>query len=221
MSWDDSLSDFLDLLVGFYPDPNSARDVADKAGLNTRFINFSGNIDNIWMSILREARKFDAGLLKIARVGQKDYPSIDFPSIVRQIDEGAFRGPKIGDSAWKGPPVTDEGLERIIGEQPTFLPIAFLEVGLEKARSVVRVVCPGGLGTGFLTRENLLITNHHVIASVEEAKKAKIQFNYQETSQGLATQVAEFALTPDDGFATSPLDGGDPTPCWGRPGRWR
>ena len=59
MSWDDSLSDFLDLLVSYYPDPVSARDVAEKAGLNTRFINFGGNIDNVWMSILREARKFD------------------------------------------------------------------------------------------------------------------------------------------------------------------
>ena len=74
---------------------------------------------------------------------------------------------------------------------------------------MARVVCPGGLGTGFLTRDNLLITNHHVIASAEEAKRAKIQLNYQETPEGLATQVGEFALTPEDGFATSPLDGGD------------
>ncbi len=209
MSWDDSLSDFLDLLVSYYPDPVSARDVAEKADLNTRFINFGGNIDNLWMSILREARKFDEGVLKIALIAQKDYPNIDFPSIVRQIDEGAVRGPKIAEPAWKGPTTADEGLEKIIGEQPTFLPISFLEVGLKKARSVARVVCPGGLGTGFLTRDNLLITNHHVIASAEEAKRAKIQLNYQETPEGLAAQVGEFALKPEDGFATSPLDGGD------------
>jgi V8-like Glu-specific endopeptidase len=209
MSWDNYLSDFLDLLVRYYDDPTSARDVAEKAGLKTRFIKFGGNIDNVWMSILREAGKFDEGLLKIARVAQKDYPNIDFPSIVRQIDEGAIRGPKLAEPAWKGPPTVDEGLEKIIGEQPTFLPISFLEVGLEKARSVARVVCPGGLGTGFLTRDNLLITNHHVIASAEEAKQAKIQFNYQETPKGLATQVAEFLLTPEDGFATSPMEGGD------------
>src|SRR4051812_4577957 len=153
---DNSLGDFLDLLVRYYPDPMSARDVSEKAGLNTRFINFGGSTDNVWMSILREARKFDEGLLKIARVGQKDYPNIDFPSIVRQIDEGAFRGPKLAGPAWKGPPTMDEGLEKIIGEQPTFLPISFLQVGLEKARSVARIVCPGGLGTGFLTRGALV-----------------------------------------------------------------
>jgi V8-like Glu-specific endopeptidase len=109
MSWDNSLSDFLDLLVRYYPDRTSARDVAEKAGLNTRF----------------------------------------------------------------------------------------------------RIVCPGGVDTAFLTRDNLLITNHDVIASAEEAKRAKTQFNFQETREGLATQVAEFALTPEDGFATSPLEGGD------------
>jgi hypothetical protein len=177
------------------------------------------------MSILREARRFDDGLLKIARVAQKDYPNIDFPSIIRQIDEGAVRGPKLTEPAWKGPPTVDEGLEKIISEQPTFLPISFLEVGLEKARSVARVVCPGGLGTGFLTRANLLITNHHVIASAAEAKQAKIQFNYQETPKGLARPIAEFVLAPEDGFATSPPDGGDdwtavrvkgdPTKEWG------
>jgi V8-like Glu-specific endopeptidase len=225
MSWDNSLTDFLDLLVGYYPDSRSARDVAEKAGLGTRFITFGGNIDNIWMSILREARKFDEGLLKIARVAQKDYPSIDFPSIVRQIDEGAVRGPKLAKPAWKGPPTVDEGLEKIIGEQPTFLPISFLEVGLEKARSVARVVCPGGLGTGFLTRDNLLITNNHVIATVEEARQARIQFNYQETAKGLATQVEELVLAPENGFATSPPEGGDdwtavrvrgdPSKAWG------
>src|SRR5271157_1023381 len=95
MSWDDSLTDFLDLLVRNYPDPASARDVAEKAGLPTKFINFSGHLDNVWMSILREARKSKTGLQDIASVAQKDYPNIDFPTLVRQIDEGAVRGPKL------------------------------------------------------------------------------------------------------------------------------
>jgi hypothetical protein len=225
MSWNNALSDFLDLLVRYYADPASARDVAEKSGLDTRFINFGGNLDNIWMSILREARKFDHRLLKIARIARNDYPNIDFPAIVRQIDEGTDRGPKLADPAWKGPPSVDGGLEKIIGEQPTNLPISFLEVGLERARSVARVVCPGGLGTGFLTRDNLLITNHHVIATAEEAKQAKIQFNYRETPEGLAAQVSELTLAPEDGFATSPaVDDddwtavrvkGDPKEVWG------
>jgi len=208
-SWDDSLTDFLDLLVRNYPDPASARDLAEKAGLPTRFITFSGHLDNVWMSILREARKSKTGLQDIARVAQKDYPNIDFPTLVRQIDEGAVRGPKLEEPDWKGPPTVDEGTEKIIGQQPTFLPISFLEVGLATARSVVRVVAPGGLGSGFLTRDNLLITNHHVISNPQEARAARIQLNYQETPKGLAAPVAEFSLAPEDGFATSPMEGGD------------
>jgi V8-like Glu-specific endopeptidase len=161
------------------------------------------------MSILREARKSKTGLHEIARVAQKDYPNIDFLTIVRQVDESAFKGPKLHEADWKGPPTVDERVEKIIGEQPTFLPISFLEVGLERARAVARVVCPGGLGTGFLTRDNLLITNNHVISSPEEARDARIQFNYQETAKGLATQVAEFRLAPEEGFDTSTMNGGD------------
>ena len=79
MSWDDPLIDFLDLLVRNYPDPAGARDLAEKAGLPTRFITFSGHLDNVWMSILREARKSKTGLQDIARVAQKDYPEHRFP----------------------------------------------------------------------------------------------------------------------------------------------
>jgi hypothetical protein len=53
MSWDDSLTDLLDLLVRNYPDSASARDVAEKAGLPTRFITFGGHIDNVWMETSR------------------------------------------------------------------------------------------------------------------------------------------------------------------------
>ncbi len=162
------------------------------------------------MSILRQARKSERGLQEIARAAHRDYPEIDFPNPVRQqVGEHAFEGPKLDERDWKGPPTVDGNLEKIIGKQPTFLPISFLEVGVEKARAVARVVCPGGLATGFLTRDNLLITNNHVIASPEEAREARIQFNYQETRKGLAAQVAEFSLVPEEGFATSPEEGGD------------
>jgi V8-like Glu-specific endopeptidase len=96
-----------------------------------------------------------------------------------------------------------------MGSQPTFLPIHFLEIGLLRARSVARVSSPAGLGTGFLTSDGLLITNHHVIATAEQARAATVWFNYEETAAGAGRDVAEFALDPDAGFATSPLEGGD------------
>ena len=91
MNWDDSLSDLLDLLVRNYPDPLSARDVAEKAGLQTKFLRLNAPSDSVWMDILRQARNSPTGLQDIARVAQRDFPNIDFPilTLVRQIDEYA------------------------------------------------------------------------------------------------------------------------------------
>jgi S1-C subfamily serine protease len=116
---------------------------------------------------------------------------------------------RLGDDVWKGPATAVGGLEKIIGGQPTFLPINFLEMGLRRAKSVVRVESPLGLGTGFLTTNNLLITNHHVISSPADAQKTRIWFNYQKTATGADAPVAEFTLAPDAAFATSPLQGGN------------
>lgn len=209
MSWDTSLDDLLDLLVRNYPDTISARDVAEKSKLSSRFINFSGTLDNVWMSIIREARKSSNGLDELAKVAQKDYPNVDFLNLVRQVEEPALKGPKLREADWKGRKSVDQTLEKVIGKQPTFLPISFLEVGLSKARSVARVVRPSGLGTGFLTTNNILITNNHVIPTPDTAREVRLEFNYQLGSNGLAMPVEEFHLAPEDGFATSPMVGGD------------
>src|SRR5262245_40742014 len=89
MSWDDSLTGLLDLLIRNYPDHASARAVAEKAGLSTSFLSFAGDIGNVWMSVLREARQSATGLRDIARVARKDFPYVDFLTLVRQIEEGA------------------------------------------------------------------------------------------------------------------------------------
>lgn len=74
---------------------------------------------------------------------------------------------------------------------------------------MVRVESPLGVGTGFLTRNNLLITNNHVISGPADARQSRIWFNYQKTATGADAQVAEFALDPDAAFATSPMQEGD------------
>src|SRR5688500_9986197 len=131
MNWDEALTDLLALLVRSYPDPASARAAAEQAGLPTRFTPLGGPLDDAWMAALRGPRKTPAGLQAIARAAQRDYPNIDSATLVRQIDERALKGPKLEEPDWKGPPAVDEGLEKVIGEQPTFLPISFLAVGLE------------------------------------------------------------------------------------------
>ena len=110
------------------------------------------------------------------------------------------------DIVWKNPDSADS-LEKLMGEESTLLPISFLEMGLKCSQSVARVrLANGGLGSGFLTKENIFVTNNHVFRNPDEAKDAVIQFNYQQNIEGLNLESKDFSLDPDNGFVTSPED---------------
>lgn len=73
--------------------------------------------------------------------------------------------------------------EKIIGEN-TLFPIAILQRALDASRAVVLVgvqLAGGGswTGTGFLVARDLIMTNHHVIGTPEQAEAATFAFNYQ------------------------------------------
>ena len=110
---------------------------------------------------------------------------------------------------WKRP-LDSAQLEKITGKQSTLLPIAFLEMGLERAKAIARMdLGERGSGSGFLIGDDLLLTNHHVLENKAQARAAKAQFNYQQTLTGLAATCDEYELDPDspDGlFKTSADD---------------
>lgn len=96
-------------------------------------------------------------------------------------------------------------LEKLTGKQSTLLPIAFLQQGLIKAKSVclVKIGNTGAVGTGFLIDNDILITNHHVIEDEDTARTSKLWFNFEDNLEGLSLQVIEFNLDPDTYFKTS------------------
>lgn len=120
--------------------------------------------------------------------------------------------------------VTTEGAEESLLEvaigKADFLPSIFLESGALAARAVGRLMIgqgvdyrgrsqPGGWkGTGFLVAPGLLLTNHHVLNSLEVARSATLQLNYRNRLDGTADTVEEFPLQPDRLFVTSPVQGG-------------
>jgi len=75
-----------------------------------------------------------------------------------------------------------ENLERIWGIN-NLRQIAWMERGLRATKSVCRILIPSSRGlkfaTGFMINSSCLMTNHHVISSVDEAQKAVIEFDYQ------------------------------------------
>jgi hypothetical protein len=209
LTWNEALNGLIFLFAGLYPDRDKARLVVKRAGLDPDDIDFSGVPKVLWMRVVEEANRRDK-VQPLIDVAKQDFDNVNFSSLEHQLRQPKkpLAEPTIPDPQWKGPPAA-AGLEKVMGDQPTFLPISFLETGLLRAKSVARVEGPEGVGTGFLTRNNLLITNNHVLPTPADARAAKVWFNYQKTASGTDAPVAEFSLDPDEAFATSPMDGGD------------
>jgi V8-like Glu-specific endopeptidase len=119
-------------------------------------------------------------------------------------DAGAARNRPI--DRWRGTESAEDVREKIIGEN-TLRDISMLEMALEAARAVVRVGLPDGAGSGFMIAPDLLMTNHHVIASREEAAGAEFMFDYQLDRSGKAREPVTVSAAPTDVFRTDePLD---------------
>jgi len=114
----------------------------------------------------------------------------------------------------------DNRLPEVIIDKLNFLPSVFLRLGHERTMAVCRIVVgrgvdyrgdsvPGGWkGTGFLVGPKLLLTNHHVLNSIDVAREATCQFNYLVGPDGKAEAWAEYRLVPEELFLTSPYDNG-------------
>ena len=97
--------------------------------------------------------------------------------------------------------VTDELVERKIGETRDFLSIEFFEQGLDAARCVGRVTTRGEAnGTGFLVAPGLLLTNHHVLETAGDAAASELEMDYEANRFGPAKRVQAFRLLPDRFF---------------------
>lgn len=89
----------------------------------------------------------------------------------------------------------------------------FLARGAEIRRTVGRIhirdaVRRVGWGTGFLVAPRLLLTNQHVLDSLETARYSRVEFDYEETYLGEVLSSAWFDLDPDTFFVSSPARGG-------------
>jgi V8-like Glu-specific endopeptidase len=195
------------VLATLYPTIDDSRRIVSDAGIPPMQVAFKDKAVNNWYEILDTAKNRNK-ILDIVKAalddGQND------PVLTQVYENGRLLSavaPVLGqDIPWKGE-ASSPGLEKLMEGESTLLPISFLELGLERSRSVARVrLQDGGLGTGFLTDNNTFVTNNHVIQDSEKARKAVIQFNYQNRPDGLDLEPVSFNLDPDGGFATSKDD---------------
>lgn len=205
MAWNQTLANLRDVLADLYLSERESVRVVSEAGLKPVYIDFEGSAVTRWHSILRYA-DHNNRVADIVNVAQEEYPGNQWLDAVMHGNLTAVRGPDIETEVEWGRPTDASGLEKLMGDEPTFLPIAFLEMGSRKAKAVAKIVCQHGSGTGFLTANDLLITNHHVLADAAAAAGARAIFNYQKTADGLDAEMDEYALAPQDAFATSAAD---------------
>jgi V8-like Glu-specific endopeptidase len=104
-------------------------------------------------------------------------------------------------------------LEEIV-DAPDFLPVYFMEQGIQRQRAVGRITMkepfsglhPGdGLATGFLVSSKLLfMTNNHVIENRAFAARINVRFDYQNKPDGNLETPVTYEFAPADFFYTNP-----------------
>ncbi|HEU4331719.1 MAG TPA: trypsin-like peptidase domain-containing protein [Lapillicoccus sp.] len=93
----------------------------------------------------------------------------------------------------------------IIAGQPTFVDVAFLALGAERAKSVCRLTVTfprgGGYGTGFRVGPRHLLTNHHVLFDTDDgnakATQAEAWFDYETDGTGKLRPIVQIGCDLD------------------------
>jgi endonuclease G, mitochondrial len=97
--------------------------------------------------------------------------------------------------------------ERLIG-QNDLMPVNYLEYAIRVSQSVGRVIIRNssrkviGYGTGSMVSPNLLITNNHVLKSIQESQFSLIEFNFQSDTDGKMKLSQSYEIDPNTFFIT-------------------
>ena len=95
------------------------------------------------------------------------------------------------------------GQERLTGVSNDLLSIEFFEEGLIAAQSVGKLTVGGiSFGTGFLVGNGMLMTNHHVLPTPEEASLSQLDMDLETNRIGAAKPVETYELNPERFFIT-------------------
>src|SRR5712691_10651948 len=125
VSWNINLTNLIMLLASLYSNSDRAILVARGAGLDPADIDFTGPSKVIWLRIVEEANKRDS-ILELLRIAKADFPNVDFDTLRRLL--GQRKAPEAPELVtWRGASIDAEQLEKVTGQQPTFLPVSFLE----------------------------------------------------------------------------------------------
>ena len=196
------------------------------------------------LGVIRDADRFAlAEAPAVERYAHRELPvsgalemtSIEVPFIVPDVSGERPFADLGGDAPIDDPAEMLDGWRRLrtggpeveaaVGRFVT-VPAALVQLLSDRRRCVARLTASGTdfrgiaqpspwIGTGFLVDKNLLLTNHHVLNSVEVAQTATVEFDYEIAADDLLAGTIVrpraprvFRVDPRRLFVTSPVERG-------------
>lgn len=178
-------------------------DEQTKAGIRQDIIMQSGNFNQVH-------QMFTQGMLDDARYFQMTARTrFALLEVVKSVPRRLALNAKINSLGAYQFDVPDSAqLEKVIGSKDNLMTINWLEKALQFSKTVCRIAFIDekgrqSYGTGFLDKEGYLFTNNHVLSSVEIAKGARLEFNYEVDAEGTIKPQTVYHLDTSY-FITSP-----------------
>jgi V8-like Glu-specific endopeptidase len=176
------------------------------AGLKPWSIAFQDRADLSWRKVLEHAAAQQRVPQLLDAVVQERPDLGVVLAELRSSDTAvvADRAPA-AEPSWKNFSADGRKEAVIVAGQPTFVDVAFLALGAERARSVCRLTVTfprgGGYGTAFRVGPRHLLTNHHVLFDTEDgdakATVAEAWFDYETDGKGRLRPIVQIGCDLD------------------------
>jgi V8-like Glu-specific endopeptidase len=185
--------------------------IVQEAGLPIGQVALQAQSSLTWHSVFQVA----AGQGRVDEL--LDAVAARYPMLKLRLDELRGPQPRIAAEApvpaaqrdpasshWKNFSANGRAEAIIVAGQPTFVDVAFLTLGAERARSICRLVTRfpsgNGSGTGFRVGQHHVLTNHHVLFDQENgnqrATSIQAWFNYEDGVDGNPRTICQIRCDP-------------------------
>jgi V8-like Glu-specific endopeptidase len=131
--------------------------------------------------------------------------SLNLLGLVKIIENRDKMDPSHAPEIAPGPIEVDH-FEKILGTKSHLQMVNWLRRGLVCSTAVCRLVSNQTRGTGFRIRNNLIVTNNHVIATPEQARQFTAQFFFEEEMDGTISHPLSVSLNEDRLWTSERLD---------------
>jgi len=123
------------------------------------------------------------------------------------VTDAATLRRRIAQALGEGSDAAQLAIDRLVSGGDA-LNVSYLERGMIAADAVGRIEVRNGesglvgYGTGFMISPRLLLTNHHVLATADDAAQSWLHFRYEYDALGRLLEPCVFALDPSTFFFT-------------------